>query len=54
MSTPRASRGHLLMSQYGKKLTALILGDHKLKGKAVRVGDEHGILVSESCKKHGY
>ena len=41
--------------QYGKKLTALILGDRgDLKGKSVRLGDEHGILVSESCKKRGY
>lgn len=40
--------------QYGKKLTALILGDHHEKGKSVRVGDERGVLVSESCKEHGY
>jgi hypothetical protein len=40
--------------QYGKKLTTLILGDHRGKGKSVRVGDERGILVSESCKEHGY
>jgi len=40
--------------QYGKKLTALILGDHGGKGKSVRVGDERGVLVSESCKEHGY
>lgn len=41
-------------NQYGKKLTALILGDHEGKGKSVRVGDERGVLVSESCKEHGY
>jgi hypothetical protein len=40
--------------QYGKKLTTLILGDHGGKGKSVRVGDERGVLVSESCKEHGY
>lgn len=40
--------------QYGRQLTALVLGDiRKLKGKPVRVGDHQGMLVSVDCQKGG-
>lgn len=44
----------LIRSQYGRQLTALVLGDiRKLKGRPVRVGDHQGMLVSVDCQKGG-
>lgn len=40
--------------QYGKRLTALILGETSgMEGKQVRVGDLQGLLVHESCGRGG-
>jgi hypothetical protein len=53
VSLPHPPSGPRADEQYGKKLTVLILGDHQVKGKSVRVGSESGVLVSESCRGGG-
>ena len=42
------------LKQYGKSLTALVLGDLSgLQGDSVTVGDHHGVLVDVECEEGG-
>lgn len=43
-----------LYTQYGRQLTALVIGDTKgVQGKTTKVGDTKGVLVSIDCDEGG-
>jgi hypothetical protein len=54
VSLPVCSRTSADTRQYGRKLTALILGDTgTLEGTIIRVGATQGLLVDVACGEGG-